>query len=138
MSAVEPDTLPAFKPPPSVESDFINSYNADSTIHDTIFTAWLAFIGYTVLVLIGARYGSGKYQWDVPLTDPLTWLKFALATALDDAKVRILNSARKTYWAIHFVIWVNLLFYLAVMPVQSIEISTSGENLEPADAKSLR
>ncbi|KAL8885343.1 MAG: hypothetical protein Q9205_001018, partial [Flavoplaca limonia] len=99
----------------------------------TIFIAWLAFIAYCAVGWVAVGYGSGKHQWDVRLTDFFTWLKLSnalqifynplifitkLSILLQYLVIFVPNSTGKTYWAIHFVICVNLLFYLAVMLVQ--------------------
>ena len=111
----------------------------------TNLTLQAGFVGYIALTLVASGYGSGVHQWDIRLRNFMTWAKvkpskltmiidweIQLASIIDVyynplifvSKLSILLQfkrvfvpahAGKTYWLIHFLIWSNLLFYLAVM-----------------------
>ncbi|KAL8654520.1 MAG: hypothetical protein Q9226_003401 [Calogaya cf. arnoldii] len=154
MSTLEPVTIPAaLEPPPGVDSNFIDPYNTDSTIYGTlgicigitsifvllrlytklfiirkhgwedytILVAWLAFIAYIVLA----------YQNALQIFyNPLIFIT-KLSILLQYLVIFVPNSAGKTYWAIHFVIWANLLFYLAVMLVQIFQCQPREKTWNP-------
>ncbi|KAF7509484.1 hypothetical protein GJ744_008047 [Endocarpon pusillum] len=100
------------------------------------FIAWAGLVAYAVLGLIASSYGSGVHQWDVRIHNFVTWAKLAnvmeiyynplifitkLSILLQYIKIFAPSRTGKTYWSVHFLIWINLLFYIAVMLVQIMQ-----------------
>ncbi|KKK20684.1 hypothetical protein ARAM_000335 [Aspergillus rambellii] len=100
----------------------------DSARPTDILTQTLGLIGYAVITLEADRHGNGVHQATVAPSDLQVFAKLANASQITYAPLifitklsifllylRVFAPSRqgKTYWAIHLLIWFNLLFYLA-------------------------
>ncbi|MCJ1468270.1 hypothetical protein MMC07_006898 [Pseudocyphellaria aurata] len=91
--------------------------------------AWLGFIPWMALSFVLCKFGGGRHQWDISVLDGFQILRFAnimeimYSLIICAAKVSILVQFLRilvpkhqglTYRTIHFVIWTNVLFYVAI------------------------
>ncbi|MCJ1263640.1 hypothetical protein MMC22_003510 [Lobaria immixta] len=100
----------------------------------TSFIAWLGLIAYSALKVKSKESGSGVHQWDLPVQRLKGWALWTNITAMvyeptiSITKLSILlmylrifmpnRSIRtRTYYLTQFIIWFNVLFYLAILIV---------------------
>ena len=112
---------------------------------------WTAVIGWMGLMIWGAlciasdRYGSGRHLWDVKGVDftmdlKITYVReilygpiiFAVKLAILLLFLRVFQPIRRTYIALHLLLWGNLLIYTAGTFLEIFQCSPIRKKWYPA------